>query len=114
MRPGSLMNTALLAWLRAQLGSATDEQDLTTRYARLGRARAVVAEVLSERRATLLAEPLRMNVDGVVTIDQTNNLAGLERQIAALDDLVAPDDPAPGEAGPDLVTAPLQPVRRTR
>ncbi|WJV48880.1 hypothetical protein [Streptomyces flavofungini] len=108
------MNPALLAWLRAQLGPATNEQDLTTRYARLGRARTVAAEVLAERRATLLAEPLRMNVDGVVTIDQTNNLAGLERQIAALEDLVAPDDPAPGEAGPDLVSAPLQPVRRTR
>ncbi|MFJ2774773.1 hypothetical protein [Streptomyces sp. NPDC087300] len=108
------MDPFLLAWLRAQLGTATGEQDLASRYERLGRARAVAAEVLAERRAKLLAEPLRMTVDGVVTIDQTNNLAGLERQIADLDDLVAPDDPAPGDAGPDLVTAPLAPVRRTR
>ncbi|MEV0257739.1 hypothetical protein AB0H82_26210 [Streptomyces sp. NPDC050732] len=108
------MDPILLAWLRAQLGTATDEQDLASRYERLGRARAVAAEILAERRARLLAEPLRMTVDGVVTIDQTNNLAGLERQIAALEDLVAPDDPAPGDAGPDLVTAPLTPVRRTR
>ncbi|WP_236576577.1 hypothetical protein [Streptomyces sp. HF10] len=70
------MDPIFLAWLRAQLGPTTDEQDLAVRYARLGRAREVAAEVLSERRAALLAEPLRMTVDGVVTIDQTNNLTG--------------------------------------
>ncbi|MGW6238393.1 hypothetical protein [Streptomyces sp. NPDC055094] len=108
------MDPILLAWLRAQLGTATDEQDLASRYARLGRARAVAAEVLAERRAKLLAEPLRMTVDGVVTIDQSNNLAGLERQIAGLVELVAPDDPVAGEAGADLVTAPLLPSRHAR
>ncbi|MER6330129.1 hypothetical protein ACFUS2_06110 [[Kitasatospora] papulosa] len=108
------MDPTLLAWLRAQLGPATDEQDIAARYARLGRAHDVAAEVLTERRAALLAEPLRMTVDGVVTIDQSNNLAGLERQIAGLQDLVAPDDLAPGEASADLVTAPLLPTRRTR
>lgn len=108
------MDPILLAWLRAQLGTATDEQDLATRYGRLGRARAVAVEVLSERRAKLLAEPLRMTVDGVVTIDQSNNLAGLERQIVGLAELVAPDDPATGEASADLLTAPLLPSRRTR
>ncbi|MEV7381953.1 hypothetical protein [Streptomyces lydicus] len=55
-----------------------------------------------------------MTVDGVVTIDQSNNLAGLERQIAGLAELVAPDDPAAGEASADLVTAPLLPSRHTR
>ncbi|MEU7017247.1 hypothetical protein [Streptomyces sp. NPDC046385] len=108
------MDPILLAWLRAQLGRTTDEQDLTARYARLGRARFVVSEVLAERRAALLAEPLRMTVDGVVTIDQSQNLAGLERQLASLADLLAPDDPAIGEASVDLVTAPLTPYRRGR
>lgn len=108
------MDPILLAWLRAQLGTTTDEQDLATRYTRLGRARAVAAEVLAERRAALLAEPLRMTVDGVVTIDQGNNLAGLERQLAGLAELIAPDDPAAGEAGVELVTAPLIPHRRGR
>ncbi|MEU4166116.1 hypothetical protein AB0F46_04420 [Streptomyces sp. NPDC026665] len=108
------MDLILLAWLRAQLGTTTDEHDLADRYARLHQARAVVAEVLAERRAKLLAEPLRMTVDGVVTIDQSNNLAGLERQIAGLAELVAPDDPVAGEAGIDLVTAPLVRSRRTR
>ncbi|MEU6277450.1 hypothetical protein ABZ871_34365 [Streptomyces populi] len=108
------MDPTLLAWLRAQLGTTTDAQDLADRYTRLHQARAVVAEVLAERRAKLLAEPLRMTVDGVVTIDQSNNLAGLERQIAGLTELVAPDDPVAGEAGIDLITTPLVPSRRVR
>ncbi|MEV7279745.1 hypothetical protein [Streptomyces sp. NPDC093111] len=108
------MDPILLAWLRAQLGTTTDEQDLAARYTRLGRARVVAAEVLAERRAALLAEPLRMTVDGVVTIDQSNNLAGLERQLAGLAELIAPDDPAAGESSVDLVTAPLVPHNRGR
>ncbi|MFE5296969.1 hypothetical protein [Streptomyces sp. NPDC056632] len=35
-----------------------------------------------------------MTVEGAVTIDQSNNLAGLERQLAALADTTAPDEPA--------------------
>ncbi|WP_274558071.1 hypothetical protein [Streptomyces spiramyceticus] len=108
------MNTPVLAWLLAQLGPSTDQAHLSTRYARLGSARLVAGEVLSERRARLLAEPLRMTVDGVVTIDQSNNLAGLERQITALPDIPAPDDPAAGEPGVDLVTAPIVPAHRSR
>ncbi|MEU9405157.1 hypothetical protein AB0E08_05520 [Streptomyces sp. NPDC048281] len=108
------MNIAVRAWLLAQLGPTTDTADLDTRYVRLTSARAVANEVLAERRAKLLADPLRMTVDGVVTIDQSNNLAGLERQIAALVDLVAPDELADGEESPDLVTAPLLRARRGR
>ncbi|MFI1100269.1 hypothetical protein [Streptomyces melanogenes] len=108
------MDPRVLAWLRAQLGVTTDPVDLASRYQRLMTARAVVGEVLAERRATLLAEPLRLTVDGVVTLDQSNNLAGLERQIAGLDELVAPDDPVAGAPGVDLATAPIIPARRTR
>ncbi|MDX3242493.1 hypothetical protein [Streptomyces sp. ME18-1-4] len=108
------MDDAVLAWLLAQLGPTTDTSDLDARYARLTSARAVVNEVLAERRAKLLADPLRMTVDGVVTIDQSNNLAGLERQITALVDLGAPDEAADGEESIDLVTAPLLRARRGR
>ncbi|MFG2022328.1 hypothetical protein [Streptomyces sp. NPDC048825] len=108
------MDIAIRAWLLAQLGPTTDTSDLDARYARLASARAVANEVLAERRAKLLADPLRMTVDGVVTIDQSNNLAGLERQITALVDLVAPDELADGEEGTDLVTAPLLRARRGR
>ncbi|MFE3577933.1 hypothetical protein [Streptomyces vinaceus] len=108
------MNAAVLAWLLAQLGPATDQNDLAARYTRLAKAREVAREVLSERRANLLAEPLRMTVDGVVTIDQSNNLQGLERQLAALAETPAPDDQTAGEPGTELVTAPLVQARRTR
>jgi hypothetical protein len=100
--------------LLAQLGPTTDTADLDARYARLTSARAVANEVLAERRAKLLADPLRMTVDRVVTIDQSNNLAGLERQITALVDLVAPDELVDGEESTDLVTAPLLRARRGR
>jgi hypothetical protein len=108
------MDIAVRAWLLAQLGPTTDTADLDARYARLSSARAVANEVLAERRAKLLADPLRMTVDGVVTIDQSNNLAGLERQITALVDLVAPDEFSEGEGSTDLVTAPLLRARRSR
>ncbi|MFD3618698.1 hypothetical protein ACFWWT_26355 [Streptomyces sp. NPDC058676] len=108
------MDVAVRAWLLAQLGPTTDTSDLDARYGRLASARAVANEVLAERRAKLLADPLRMTVDGVVTIDQSNNLAGLERQITALVDLAAPDELAEGEESSDLVTAPLLRARRCR
>ncbi|MDH6499511.1 hypothetical protein [Streptomyces sp. SAI-149] len=108
------MDVTVRAWLLAQLGPTTDTSDLDARYARLTSARAVANEVLAERRAKLLADPLRMTVDGVVTIDQSNNLAGLERQITGLVDLVAPDELAEGDESIDLVTAPLLRARRGR
>ncbi|MFI9149491.1 hypothetical protein [Streptomyces sp. NPDC053367] len=107
------MTPEVLAWLLAQLGPSTDQDNLAARYARLGSARLVAGEVLAERRASLLAEPLRMTVDGVVTIDQSNNLAGLERQIVQLSDATAPDDAAAGDEV-DLVAAPLLRDRRAR
>ncbi|MFB7443074.1 hypothetical protein ACFC01_33045 [Streptomyces mirabilis] len=103
------MDVAVRAWLLAQLGPTTDTSDLDARYARLTSARAVANEVLAERRAKLLAEPLQMTVNGVATFDQSNNLTGLERQIASMEDATAPDDPTGGEP---LVIAPLQSAHR--
>ncbi|MFF7613538.1 hypothetical protein [Streptomyces lavendulae] len=108
------MNPAVLAWLLAQLGPTTDQNDLAARYARLSSAREVAREILSERRANLLAEPLRIVVDGVVTIDQSSNLQGIERQLAALAENRAPDDAPAGEPGIELITAPLVPAHRSR
>ncbi|MGW4047795.1 hypothetical protein [Streptomyces sp. NPDC004721] len=99
------MDSAVLAWLMGQLGPATDQSDLQTRYARLGSAKAVALEVLSERRAKLLAEPLQLTVSGVATLDQSNNLTGLERQIASMKDATAPDEPNGGDT---LVVAPVR------
>ncbi|WP_330309897.1 MULTISPECIES: hypothetical protein [unclassified Streptomyces] len=103
------MDSAVLAWLLAQLGPATDQSDLQTRYDRLGSARAVALEVLSERRAKLLAEPLQLTVNGVAALDQSNNLTGLERQIASVQEATAPDDPTGGDT---LLIAPLEPAHR--
>ncbi|MFF7092830.1 hypothetical protein ACFY9A_10590 [Streptomyces rubradiris] len=48
-------------------------------FARLAPGRAL--EVLGERRAKLLADPLKVTVDGVVTMDLQENPRGIERQI---------------------------------
>ncbi|MFC9643363.1 hypothetical protein ACFTZF_33125 [Streptomyces mirabilis] len=108
------MDQPVLSWLLAQLGTSTDTADLEIRFARLGSARAVALEVLAERRAKLLADPLRLTVDGVVTMDNTNNLTGTERQITGVMTAVAPDDTAPADGVAELVAAPLLPGRRTR
>ncbi|MFG3140933.1 hypothetical protein ACGFZA_32605 [Streptomyces sp. NPDC048211] len=99
------MDPAVLAWLQAQLGKSTDAADLQDRYTRLGAAKTVALEVLSERRARLLADPLQLTVNGVVTLDQSNNLTGLERQIASVEAATAPDD---NTDGTELVVAPLR------
>ena len=106
------MDPAVLAWLLAQLGTTTDTADLTVRYTRLGTAKAVALEVLSERRAKLLAEPMHLVVNGVVTLDTSNNLTGLERQIASIQTAAAPDEAAADDGTPDLVVAPLRRAHR--
>ncbi|WP_327073243.1 hypothetical protein OG196_14450 [Kitasatospora purpeofusca] len=109
------MDPAALAWLVAQLGPTTNTDDLTASHARLGTARNVALEVLAERRAALLAEPLRLVVDGVVTMDRTGNLTGLERQITALQDATGPDDtPASTDTTHQIEAVPIRPARRTR
>lgn len=97
------MDTAVTAWLLAQLGRDTDLTDLTTRYTRLGTARAVALEVLRERYAVLRDQPTGITVTNVVAINTTANLAAYERQIAALEngEPPAPDDP-PG-ANPNQI-----------
>ncbi|WP_406260249.1 hypothetical protein OIA45_19315 [Streptomyces chartreusis] len=86
------MNSDALRWLQAQLGPDTNTADLTGRYERLGSARAVALEVLHERIAALVAEPLKVTVNGVATIDNSANLAALERQVSHLREATAPDD----------------------
>ncbi|MFE7395211.1 hypothetical protein [Streptomyces sp. NPDC057557] len=96
------MPPEVLAWLLAQLGPTTPTDDLAVRFARLGSAKAVAGEVLAERRARMLADPLRITVPGAVTLDQSANLTGLERQLAALANEVAPDDAVTGGQGEEI------------
>ncbi|MDF2257208.1 hypothetical protein [Streptantibioticus ferralitis] len=104
------------AWLLAQLGPDVDPADLERRYFRLGLVRAVALEVLGERRAKLLADPLKVTVDGVVTMDLQENLRGIERQIDAVRQAPAPDDPCGDQedGDEDLVVTWLVPTRRYR
>lgn len=108
------MDTAIRAWLLAQLGATTDITDLEERYARLGSARAVAIEVLNGRLADLLAQPTTLNVSGVVGLGFGENIKALERKIAALQngDIPAPDDPDGSDGGNGIGWIVLQPRAR--
>lgn len=104
------------SWLLAQVGPDTDPADLERRFFRLRSACAVALEVLGERRARLLADPLKVTVDGVVTMDLQENLRGIERQIEQVRQTAAPDEPNDeGEAAEPMMTvAWLTATRRFR
>ncbi|QSS91304.1 hypothetical protein [Streptomyces sp. M54] len=103
------------SWLLAQLGPDTDPVDLERRYFRLRSVRAVALEVLGERRAKLLADPLKVTIDGVVTMDLQENLRGIERQIEQARQVASPDDSDDqSEADEMLGMTWLVPTRRYR
>ncbi|MGC9540014.1 hypothetical protein [Streptomyces sp. UG1] len=80
------------AYLRSELGEA-DRADLGTRYQRLGSLQAVAVEVLRERKAALVSDPLAVTVQGIATVNNAENVRALERQITALEE-VRPDESA--------------------
>ncbi|MGV9760449.1 hypothetical protein ACWDUC_32175 [Streptomyces tricolor] len=100
------------SWLLAQIGPDTDPADLERRFLRLRSVRAVALEVLGERRAKLLADPLKATVDGVVTMDLQENLRGIERHIEVVRQEPVPEDE--DEASETLAAATLVPTRRYR
>ncbi|MEU4916875.1 MULTISPECIES: hypothetical protein [Streptomyces] len=102
------MNTAVRAWLIGQLGPNSDPADLDARYTRLGTARAVALEVLSERHAALLAQPATVNVSAVVSISTAENIKALERKITELRAGIplAPDEDDPDGDGTALNSGP--------
>lgn len=61
---GDLVDEFQRAWLLAQLGPDADPAGLERRFFRLRSVRAVALEVLGERRAKLLGDPLKVTVDG--------------------------------------------------
>lgn len=79
------LTDAEYAYLRSELGEA-DRADLAARYQRLGSLRAVAAEVLRERKAALVSDPLAVTVQGIATVNNAENVRALERQITALED----------------------------
>ncbi|GAA2656879.1 hypothetical protein [Streptomyces vastus] len=79
------LTEAEYAYLRSELGE-TDRTDLEGRYLRLGSLQAVAVEVLRERRAALVSDPLAVTVQGVATVNNAENVRAIERQIASLED----------------------------
>ncbi|MGW7237018.1 hypothetical protein [Streptomyces sp. NPDC054804] len=77
------LTDAEYAYLRSELGEA-DRTDLDTRYQRLDSLQAVAIEVLRERKATLVSDPLAVTVQGIATVNNAENVRALERQIASL------------------------------
>ncbi|MGW3400106.1 hypothetical protein [Streptomyces zhihengii] len=51
---------------------------------RLGSVEAVAVEVLRERRAALVADPLAVTIQEVATVNTAENVKAIERQIAGL------------------------------
>lgn len=78
-----MLTDAEYAYLRSELGEA-DRGELDARYIRLGSTEAVAVEVLRERKAALVADPLAVTVQGVATVNTSENVKAIERQIAAL------------------------------
>jgi hypothetical protein len=111
------MDAEVRAWLISQLGTATDLNDLNTRYTRLGTARAVALEVLNQRLADLRAQVATVNLSSVVSVSYAENIRAYERQIALLLDGTppAPDDP-PASGGDDgtVLLGSFQLVERPR
>ncbi|MFI1884703.1 hypothetical protein [Streptomyces jumonjinensis] len=63
-----ILTDAEYAYLRSELGDA-DRPDLDAHYQRLGSLQAVAVEVLRERRAALVSDPLAVTVQGVATVN---------------------------------------------
>lgn len=110
------MDTAVQAWLKSQLGTATDLIDLAARYTRLGTARAVAIEVINERLADLRAQVATVNVSSVVSVSFAENIKAYERQLALLESgsPPAPDDPTVPDDSPDTHLGMLYLVERPR
>lgn len=88
------LTTTQLQWLRDQLGDQPADAELQTRYDDRGSVRDVALSVLSSRRRALLESSLQVTATGVASVNNTENVKALERDIAALSKL--DDDPTDG------------------
>lgn len=103
-------------WLKSEIGGDVADADLDEAYERLGSVRDVALEVLRKRRSAWLAQPMSVNVSGVVGLNLAENVKAVERQIAQL---VKMDDDPSDDAGGGSVdaaehTLDVFPLARTR
>ncbi|MBC9717844.1 hypothetical protein H9Y04_35465 [Streptomyces sp. TRM66268-LWL] len=84
------------AYLTSELGPVP-RSELEVRHGRLGSLTAVAIEVLRERRAMLIADPLTVTVQGVATVSNVENVRALERQLVSLEqaEKITPPPPRP-------------------
>lgn len=84
-------------WLHDELPDTVTDADLQDRYDRVGTVRDVALSVLRDQRSELLKSPLSVSVSGAVSLNSSENVKAIERQIASLSRL--DDDPTstPGE-----------------
>lgn len=75
-----------LVSVRAAVGSTEPptDADLDALFDALGNTAAVAHAVLSERLATMMAAPLKVEYEGDVTEDWSGNVKALEARVAAL------------------------------
>ncbi|GGL03164.1 hypothetical protein [Streptomyces flaveus] len=78
------LTDAEYAYLRSQIGEV-ERSDLNARHQRLGSVNAVAIEILRERKAALVSDPLTITVQGVATVNNAENVKALERQITDLE-----------------------------
>ncbi len=92
----SVVSADDLAVIRSWCGSSVGDPDsdvfgqpdLVARMDRLGSAEAVALEVLRQRRADVLADPVSFSLAGDVAEDSAVNVAGLDAAIRQLEGIV--------------------------
>lgn len=90
----ALLTEVDLAYLRSEIGTAVDEDDVQDRYDRLGSVRAVAAEVVRQRLADLLTGPGSFAVSGVYSESNDAVIRALQATSARLE-LAAERDVTP-------------------
>lgn len=97
------------SWCGSDVGAPGDQYDtvdIEARLERLGTAEQVALELLRARRADMVMSPAKIDVDGDFSQDATESIKALDRQILALEAVVA------RAAGEGATTTSLM-VRRT-
>lgn len=72
------------AFARAELGADVNLADVETRRNRSGSLAVAVLEVLRERLAALRSSPASVSLPGGLSVNNTANIAALEKQLAGL------------------------------
>lgn len=99
------------AWLTSELGSTVTTEAMQARYDAVGTVRATAVSLLRERITALVNSPLSVGISGVATVNQSENVKALERQIARIERL---DDDPSDDTSEDVPVDGMQPVEFRR